>query len=88
MQASHICDHPQPSSRDCRCKSPRTLTGSIRQLAGLFVSCTRRSGVTCSHRREAEPVGRLSMAVLDALFRMISEQYDLVIIDLPPAWFD
>ena len=28
------------------------------------------------------------MAALDALFRLISERYDLVIVDLPPTWFD
>ena len=28
------------------------------------------------------------MAALDALFRFISQQYDLVIINVPPAWFD
>jgi pilus assembly protein CpaE len=28
------------------------------------------------------------MAALDALFRFISEQYDLVIVNLPPTWFD
>ena len=28
------------------------------------------------------------MAALDALFRMIAARYDLVVIDLPPTWFD
>src|SRR5215510_4077886 len=28
------------------------------------------------------------MAALDALFPFISQQYDLVIINVPPAWFD
>src|SRR5262249_51521988 len=30
----------------------------------------------------------LNIAALDALFRFISEQYDLVIVNVPPAWFD
>jgi Flp pilus assembly CpaE family ATPase len=33
-------------------------------------------------------VVELNMAALDALFRLIAVRYDLVIMDLPPRWFD
>ena len=38
--------------------------------------------------RKRRTAFELSMATLDALFRFISVRYDLVLVDLPPTWFD
>jgi pilus assembly protein CpaE len=89
MQASHICDHldiePRLQMQEIALNPDRL----DRQLFDLFVSRHAASGidVLASPRNRGTPVD-LSMASLDALFRMISQQYDLVIIDLPPVWFD
>jgi Flp pilus assembly CpaE family ATPase len=89
MQASHICDHLDIEPRLQMQEIAENPDRLDRQLLDLFVSRHAASGidVLASPRNRGTSVD-LSMAVLDALFRMISEQYDLVIIDLPPAWFD
>ena len=89
LQASHLCDYldiePRLQIQEI-VEFPDRLDA---QLFDLFVSRHAASGidVLASPRSRGASVD-LNMAVLDALFRMISERYDLVIIDLPPAWFD
>jgi pilus assembly protein CpaE len=89
LQASHLCDYldiePRLQIQEI-VDYPDRLDA---QLFDLFVSRHAASGidVLASPRSKGASVD-LNMAVLDALFRMISERYDLVIIDLPPAWFD
>src|SRR5262249_18394493 len=59
------------------------------QLFDLFVSRHAASGIdVLAVPRNRRASVELDMAALDALFRFISEQYDLVIINVPPAWFD
>src|SRR5262249_36729076 len=59
------------------------------QLLDLFVSRHTATGidVLAAPRSRAEP-SALNVAALDALFRRISERYDLLLIDLPPAWYE
>jgi pilus assembly protein CpaE len=89
LQGSHVCDYldiePRLQMQEI-IENPDRLDG---QLFDLFVSRHAASGVdvlaTPRNRRAAVD---LKMAALDALFRLISVRYDLVIVDLPPTWFD
>jgi pilus assembly protein CpaE len=89
LQASHVCDYldiePRLQMQEI-IENPERLDT---QLLELFVSHHAASGVdvlaTPRNRRAAV---ELNMAALDALFRLISVRYDLVILDLPPTWFD
>jgi len=89
LQASHICDYLDIE--------PRFHVGEIvdnpdrldAQLFGLFVSRHAASGVeVLAMPRNRRVSIELNMVALDALFRRISEEYDLVIVNVPPAWFD
>jgi len=89
LRASHICDYLDIEPRfnvEEIVHNPDRLDA---QLFDLFVSRHGASGIdvlaTPRNRRASID---LNMAALDALFRFISEQYDLVIINVPPAWFD
>jgi pilus assembly protein CpaE len=89
LQASHICDYLDMEPRfhiEEIVQNPDRLDA---QLFDLFVSRHAASGVDvlAKPRNRRAPV-ELNMAALDALFRLISEQYDLVIVNVPPAWFD
>jgi pilus assembly protein CpaE len=89
LQASHICDHLDIEPRfniEEIVQNPDRLDA---QLFDLFVSRHAASGVDvlATPRNRRAPV-ELNMAALDALFRFISEQYDLVMVNVPPAWFD
>src|SRR5262249_6074278 len=89
LQASHICDH---LDIEPRLKMDEIMDYPDRldeQLFDLFVSRHPGSGieVLASPRRRG-PSADLTMAALDSLFQIISARYDLVIIDLPPVWFD
>ncbi len=89
LQASHICDYldiePRLQLQEI-IENPDRLDA---QLFDLFVSRHAASGVDvlAAPRNRRAPV-ELDMAALDALFRLISVRYDLVIVDLPPTWSD
>jgi pilus assembly protein CpaE len=89
LQASHICDYLDIEPRfhvEEIVDNPDRLDA---QLFGLFVSRHAASGVdVLSMPRNRRVSVELNMAALDALFRRISEEYDLVIVNVPPAWFD
>ena len=89
LQASHICDYLDIEPRfhvEEIVDNPDRLDA---QLFGLFVSRHAASGVdVLAMPRNRRVSVELNMAALDALFRRISEEYDLVIVNVPPAWFD
>jgi pilus assembly protein CpaE len=86
FQTSHVCDLLDIE--------PRLKIGEISdhpdrldaQLLDLFVS-HHGSGldVLATARRKASDVGP-SVEALDALFTMIVQRYDLILVDLPVAW--
>jgi pilus assembly protein CpaE len=89
VQASHICDYldiePRLQMQEI-IENPERLDA---QLFGLFVSRHAASGVdVLATPRNKQAAVELNMAALDALFHLISERYDLVIVDLPPTWYD
>jgi pilus assembly protein CpaE len=88
LQASHICDHldiePRLQMHEI-IENPDRLDG---QLFDLFVSRHTASGIdVLASPRSRGASADLSIGALEALFHVISQRYDLVIIDLPPAWF-
>jgi len=89
LQASHICDYLDIEPRfhvEEIVDNPDRLDA---QLFGLFVSRHAASGVeVLAMPRNRRVSIELNMVALDALFRRISEEYDLVIVNVPPAWFD
>jgi pilus assembly protein CpaE len=89
LRASHVCDYLDIEPRfhiEEIVQNPDRLDA---QLFDLFVSRHVTSGVdVLAMPRNRRASVELNMAALDALFRFISEQYDLVIVNMPPAWFD
>src|SRR5215475_7548364 len=89
LQASHICDYLDIEPRfhvEEIVDNPDRLDA---QLFGLFVSRHAASGVeVLAMPRNRRVSIELNMVALDALFRRISEEYALVIVNVPPAWFD
>jgi Flp pilus assembly CpaE family ATPase len=86
FQNSHVCDYLDIEARlqiDELAANPGRLDA---QLLELFLS-HHSSGldVLAVPRGKANPL-ELSVGALDALFGMLSEKYDLVLVDLPPAW--
>jgi pilus assembly protein CpaE len=89
LQASHICDYLDIEPRFHIEEIVRNPDRLDAQLFGLFVSRHAASGVdVLAMPRNRRVSVELNMAALDALFRLISEEYDLVIVNVPPAWFD
>jgi pilus assembly protein CpaE len=89
LQSSHVCDYldiePRLQMQEI-VQDPNRLDA---QLFGLFVSRHQASGVeVLASPRDRNTPTELPVSALDALFRCISEHYDLTIIDLPAAWFD
>jgi pilus assembly protein CpaE len=89
QQVSHVCDYldiePRLQMQEI-IANPERLDA---QLFELFVSHHAASGVdVLATPRNRKAAFELNMAALDALFRLISVRYDLVIVDLPPTWFD
>jgi pilus assembly protein CpaE len=87
LQASHVCDYldiePRLQIQEI-IESPDRLDT---QLFELFVSHHAASGVdVLAAPRNKRTPAELNIATLDALFRLISLRYDLVIVDLPPTW--
>ena len=89
LRASHICDYLDIEPRfhiEEIVQNPDRLDA---QLFDLFVSRHSASGIdVLAVPRNRRASVELDMAALDALFRFITQQYDLVIINVPPAWFD
>src|SRR5262249_16292894 len=90
LRASHVCDYLDIEPRvhiEEIVQKPDRLDA---QLVDLFFSRHAASGVhvVATPRKKRRVWVEVNMAALDALFRFISEQYDLVIVNLPPAWFD
>jgi pilus assembly protein CpaE len=89
LQGSHLCDYldiePRLQMQEI-IENPDRLDV---QLFELFVSRHATSGIdVLATPRNRKAAVELNMAALDALFRMISVRYDLVLVDLPPIWFD
>jgi pilus assembly protein CpaE len=88
LQGSHVCDYldiePRLQMQEI-IANPDRLDA---QLFDLFVSRHAASGVDVLATPRSRDVLELNMAALDALFGLIAVRYDLVIIDLPPRWFD
>src|SRR5262249_33180846 len=89
LPARHICgylDIEPPFHIEEIVQTPDRLDA---QLFDLFVSRHEASGVdVLATPRNRRLSIELNMAALDALFRFISEQYDLVIVNVPATWFD
>jgi pilus assembly protein CpaE len=89
LRASHVCDYLDIEPRfhiEEIVQNPDRLDA---QLFDLFVSRHAASGVdVLAMPRNRRASVELNMAALDALFRFIAEQYDLVIVNMPAAWFD
>jgi pilus assembly protein CpaE len=89
LRASHICDYLDIEPRfhiEEIVQNPDRLDA---QLFDLFVSRHSASGIeVLAVPRNRRASVELDMAALDALFHFISQKYDLVIINVPPAWFD
>ena len=58
------------------------------QLFGLFISSHSSGLDVLAGPRQRGATVDLKIAALDALFRMIATRYDLLVIDLPPLWFE
>ena len=89
LQAGHVCDYldlePRLQMREIM-QDPDRLDA---QLFDLFVSRHQTSGVeVLASPRDRNAATEPGVPALDALFRLISERYDLMIVDLPAAWFD
>jgi pilus assembly protein CpaE len=86
FQNSHICDYldiePRLQIHELAA-NPGRLDA---QLLALFLS-HHSSGldVLATARSRSSPL-ELPVAVLDALFTMVSEKYDFVLVDLPTSW--
>jgi pilus assembly protein CpaE len=87
LQTSHVCDYldiePRFQIQEI-IQNPDRLDA---QLFDLFVSRHAASGVdVLATPRSRRNLVDLNMTALDRLFQLISERYDVVIVDLPPAW--
>ena len=88
VQTSHVCDYLDIEPRlkmDEISKNPERLDD---QLFGLFVSSHSSGLDVLAGPRQRSATVDLKIAALDALFRMIAKRYDLLVIDLPPLWFE
>jgi pilus assembly protein CpaE len=87
FQTGHVCDL---LDIDARLKvaeishSPERLDA---QLMDLFVSHHPSGLDVVAAPRSKDPYSELSIAALDALFAMLSQRYDIVLVDLPVHWF-
>src|SRR6266478_86506 len=89
LHASHVCDYLDIEPRFHIEEIVRNPDRLDAQLFDLFVSRHGASGIdVLAVPRNRRASVELDMAALDALFRFISVQYDLVIVNVPPAWFD
>lgn len=88
FQTGHVCDLLDLDPRLKVTEISHTPDRLDAQLMDLFVS-HHASGVdVVASLRSKDPSTELSIAALDALFAMLSQRYDVVIVDLPVHWFD
>jgi pilus assembly protein CpaE len=88
VQTSHVCDYLDIEPRlkmDEFAKDPDRLDD---QLFALFVSSHSSGLDVLASPRHRDATGNVSIGALDALFRVIARRYDLLILDLPPFWFE
>jgi pilus assembly protein CpaE len=87
FQSSHVCDHldiePRLQIQEIA-NSPERLD---EQLFEIFVSRHSSGLHVFAAPRSRFDVCEVSVETLDTLFEMISTRYDIVLIDLPLAWF-
>ena len=86
LQTSHVCDYldmePRLQMREI-IEQPERLDS---QLFDLFVS-RHASGIdVLASPRTSDDADASAVAALDALFSMIAQRYEVVIVDLPPHW--
>src|SRR5258707_1496276 len=89
LQASHVCDYLDIEPRvhiQGIVQNPDRLDA---QLFDLFFSrhAASRVDVLAIPRNRRASI-ELTVAALDALFQLISDRYDLVIVNVPPPWLD
>ena len=87
FQTGHVCDLLDIEARlkvSEISHSPERLDA---QLMDLFVSHHQSGLDVVAAPRSKDPYSELSIAALDALFAMLSQRYDLVLVDLPVHWF-
>ena len=88
LQTSHVCDYldiePRLKMEEIS-KNPERLDD---QLFALFISSHSSGLDVLAGARQRGATMDINIAALDVLFRMISERYDLLVVDLPPLWFD
>jgi pilus assembly protein CpaE len=86
FQTSHVCDHLDIEARlqiqEIQDDPDRLDT----QLCDLFVS-RHGSGLDVFAAPRRLNVCDIDVAALDALFEMIAQRYDWILIDLPVTWF-
>ena len=87
FQSSHVCDHldiePRLQIQEILSK-PERLDA---QLFDIFISRHSSGLHVFAAPRSKTDFCDLNLAALDTLFDMISARYELVLIDLPAAWF-
>jgi pilus assembly protein CpaE len=87
FQNSHVCDYldVEPRMRiDEVAKNPERLDA---HLFDLFISHHRSGLDVLAAPRNKFTSPDLRPEVLESLFRMIAARYDLILLDLPVAWF-
>jgi pilus assembly protein CpaE len=87
FQNSHICDYldiePRLQIQEI-CDDPDRLDA---QLFEIFISRHSSGLDVFAAPRSKFDVADLEVAALDALFEMIAQRYELILIDLPVTWF-
>jgi pilus assembly protein CpaE len=87
FQNSHVCDYLDIEPR----MQIREITGNPdrldARLFGLFVSHHGSGLDVIAAPRTRDKLPELELEVLEALFRMVAMQYDLILLDLPVTWF-
>ena len=87
FQTSHLCDH---LDIEARLKIHEILDDPERldaQLFELFISPHESGLDVFATPRSKFNVNDVDVATLDALFDMIAQRYDWILIDLPVTWF-
>ena len=88
FQSSHVCDYldiePRMQIQEIAA-GPERLDA---QLFGLFVAHHSSGLDVLAAPRSKDNPPDLDPAALEALFRMIATQYDLILLDLPLPWFN
>lgn len=86
LQTSHICDYLDIEPRLQMSEISAQPDRLDDQLFDQFVS-RHSSGIDIlASPRSTNEVNTSSVAALDALFSIIAQRYELVIVDLPPQW--